>query len=150
MDGRGRLGDHAGPWQTRLASFLRSPRCGVSWPDLHHAMRLQTHAEPNRRLKIFPELRDTSKGQREGVDFAESGASPREKRVLPRQRSRYEEAPHRETGGSVIPGWRLVVTESILCFHRPPPNGNCGLTPQASARPGTLQSHRHSRGQWGV
>ncbi len=65
-------------------------------------MRLQTHAEPNRRLKIFPELRDTSKGQREGVDFAESGASLREKRVLPRQRDRCEEAPHRETGGSSL------------------------------------------------
>src|SRR4029077_7857475 len=56
------------------ARLLRNPRCGVSWPDLRHAMRLQTHAEPNRLLKIFPALRGTSTGQREVVDFAERGA----------------------------------------------------------------------------
>jgi hypothetical protein len=27
----------------------------------------------------------------------------------------------------VIPGWRLVITESILCFDGTPPNGNCGV-----------------------
>ena len=83
-------------------------------------MRLQTHAEPNRRLKIFPELRDTSKGQREVVDFVESGAGVREKRVPLRQRDHCEEAPHRGTGGStncrLNPG-RLLTPVTELRGH---------------------------------
>src|SRR5262249_39587252 len=48
---------------------IRSHRCGVSWPDLHHAMKLQTHAEPNGLLEFFPNS-DTLPKARESVNFA--------------------------------------------------------------------------------
>ena len=81
-----RRGEIRYPLLTCSLGFLLAPSCLT--------FQLQTHAEPQRRLKICPELRDTAKGQREGVDFAESGAGLREKQILLRQRDRCEEGQY--------------------------------------------------------